>query len=132
MNLVLLCCVNETTVFAVKSCDFFNICQFKICFLAGDIQRLPDALGSTLFKFLLAPDTVSVEHLSIEAVQVSLSLKHFKNTMFYMHTCILDGKDFIRVCSLITQFFLIKMHYTSFITVLTLTVFYFLAHCSSC
>lgn len=132
MNLVLLCCVNETTVFAVKSCDFFNICQFKICFLAGDIQRLPDALGSTLFKFLLAPDTVSIEHLSIEAVQVSLSLKHFKNTMFNMHTCILDGKYFFIVCSLITQFFLIKMHYTSFITVLTLTVFSFLAHCSSC
>ncbi|XP_048734927.2 uncharacterized protein LOC125650577 [Ostrea edulis] len=36
---------------------------------AGDIQRLPDALGSTLFKFLMAPDTVSIEHLSIEAVQ---------------------------------------------------------------
>lgn len=47
-------------------------------FLAGDIQRLPDALGSTLFKILIAPDTVSIEHLSIEAVQVSLSLRRLK------------------------------------------------------
>lgn len=43
---------------------------------AGDIQRLPDALGSTLFKFLLAPDTVSIEHLSIEAVQ--RTVRHVK------------------------------------------------------
>ena len=42
--------------------------------LAGDIQRLPDALGSTLFKFLTAPDAVSIEHLSIEAVQVRIIL----------------------------------------------------------
>ncbi|XP_061172833.1 uncharacterized protein LOC133182124 [Saccostrea echinata] len=43
---------------------------------AGDTQRLPDALGSTLFKFLMAPDTVSIEHLSIEAVQ--RTVRHVK------------------------------------------------------
>lgn len=131
MNLVLLCCVNETTVFAVKSCDFFNLCQFKICFLAGDIQRLPDALGSTLFKFLLAPDTVSIEHLSIEAVQVSLSLKHFKNTMFLYAYMYLGWQRFLQSLLpyntiFLNQNALYKFYYS------TLTVFYFLAHCPSC
>lgn len=110
---------------------FFYICQFKICFLAGDIQRLPDALGSTLFKFLLAPDTVSIEHLSIEAVQVSLSLKHFKNTMFLYAYMYLGWQRFHQSLLpyntiFLNQNALYKFYYS------TLTVFYFLAHCPSC
>lgn len=110
---------------------FIYVNLIPICFLAGDIQRLPDALGSTLFKFLLAPDTVSIEHLSIEAVQVSLSLKHFKNTMFLYAYMYLGWQRFLQSLLpyntiFLNQNALYKFYYS------TLTVFYFLAHCPSC
>lgn len=110
---------------------FIYVNLIPICFLAGDIQRLPDALGSTLFKFLLAPDTVSIEHLSIEAVQVSLSLKHFKHTMFLYAYMYLGWQRFLQSLLpyntiFLNQNALYKFYYS------TLTVFYFLAHCPSC
>lgn len=110
---------------------FLIYVNLKFVFLAGDIQRLPDALGSTLFKFLLAPDTVSIEHLSIEAVQVSLSLKHFKNTMFLYAYMYLGWQRFLQSLLpyntiFLNQNALYKFYYS------TLTVFYFLAHCPSC
>jgi len=40
-------------------------------FLGADSQRLPDEHGSTLFQFFFNPDSVPMEHLSSEAIQVN-------------------------------------------------------------
>ncbi|OWF38604.1 uncharacterized protein LOC110466050 [Mizuhopecten yessoensis] len=42
----------------------------------NDCQRLPDDQGSTLFQFLIGPDTVPLEHITMDAIQ--RTMKHVK------------------------------------------------------